>query len=344
MSFTIPGTDHRIDLKRFTFDGPAIFGVSGGRTSALLLWLSLQAYGGKLPVDHVPLFCNTGDEMPETYAFVAACAKRWGVDIAWAERTKGGDFREVFPETASRHGEPFAQLIDDRGGYLPHTGARFCTAELKMGVTEDYAATLGFEDWFNVVGLRADEPLRVAKKRAENNVREGLVERVAQMALPGFPGKRRKVVVERPYINAMPLYDAGITKPVVAAFWAHMKATEGFDLGLEWWESNCRGCFLKGAAIRERIERDHPGSLAWWVEQESRTGATFIKGRRYLSVVKAARRPGLVPDLAPEDAVLPCACTDRKTPRVKRCSCGARRGQAHKLSCVRFATWIDLSA
>lgn len=109
------------------------------------------------------------------------------------------------------------------------------------------------------------------------------------------------------------------------------------DLGLEWWESNYRMCFQKGASILERTERDAPGSLAWAAEEEARLRATFTKGRRYLTIIERASRPMLPGlDVDPEGVVLPCSCTDRRPPRW-RCICGTHRNRferGHTLLCT----------
>lgn len=300
----------------FVIWGPAIIGVSGGRTSGKMLRRILDAHGGRLPADVIPVFANTGKERVETLEFVDRMEREWRVPIVWVERTPGGGWREVSLATAARNGEPFRQLVWEKR-YLPNTAARFCTGGLKVEPTIALARSLGWDEWTNVIGLRHDEPKRVAAKRDENNVE-------ATRRLLGDPDAL-------PYEHAMPLAAARVTKADVAAFWA----AQPFDLGLEWWESNCDGCFLKGEAILERTERDRPGTLDWWAHVERSVGATFRKGRTYLNVIENARRPTL-PGLLDEDgdAGVSCACTDRKPkPRRPHCTCGTRTRQ-HSLACI----------
>jgi hypothetical protein len=155
----------------------------------------------------------------------------------------------------------------------------------------------------NVVGLRRDEPRRVMDLRAK--------------ATTGWD-------------VACPLYDAGVTTVDVFAFWAE----QTFDLDLRPWEGNCDACFLKGRAKRERIFRDRPELARWWIEQERRAGARFIAhGPDYAETLRRAQRPMLPMHLDPidaEDDLTVCGCTDR---RLKRCTCGARRGRGHALLC-----------
>lgn len=80
-------------LSPFFIQGPAVISFSGGRSSAYMLWLILQAHGGVLPDDVVVAFDNTGREMEATLAFVARCGSEWQVPIVWLEfrgRTRNG--------------------------------------------------------------------------------------------------------------------------------------------------------------------------------------------------------------------------------------------------------------
>lgn len=45
----------------YLIHGPAILSISGGRTSGFMLRQIIDAHGGKLPADVVPVFCNTSD-------------------------------------------------------------------------------------------------------------------------------------------------------------------------------------------------------------------------------------------------------------------------------------------
>lgn len=287
------------------FDGPAIINVSGGRTSALMLRRVLDAHSGRLPADVHVVFANTGRERPETLAFLARCAEEWSVDLRWIERAPGGRVREVDYASVSRDGEPFAALIRERS-YLPNPVTRFCTSALKIDTARDWMRALGYEHWVSVIGLRYDEPARVAKLRARDNPEWDV---------------------------ACPLYDARITKRHVSEFWRR----QPFALALKPWEGNCDLCFLKGRSVRERIMRDRPDLAAWWIEQEQAIGARFLPHEpEYARTLDRVRRLPLLPiDLDGE--VMGCTsggCTDRRAP-VRRCTCGAVRGHGHALHCER---------
>ena len=261
-------------------DGPTVLSFSGGRTSGLMLRRVLDAHGGVLPPDVHVVFANTGKERPETLRFVAECATRWDVPIHWIERDrsrpKGQRWREVTAATACTDGALFAALIEEHC-FLPNVVMRFCTTELKVHPMRDYMRAQTSERWTNVIGLRRDEPKRVMGIRSRSNS----------------------------WDTDCPLYDAGVTVEDVAAFWR----AQPFDLGLQPWEGNCDGCFLKAFSILERIERDRPGTLDWWVEQERRRNAKFARERTYLHVLARATAPAF-PGILDDQPALPCACTD----------------------------------
>ena len=99
-------------MSQYLIDTPTLISFSGGRTSGYMLHQILQAHGGELPPDTVVTFANTGRERPETLRFVQDCAEHWNVPIIWLEwQLEEPGFRVVTFETASRNGEPFADLI-----------------------------------------------------------------------------------------------------------------------------------------------------------------------------------------------------------------------------------------
>lgn len=229
----------------FRIEGPAVISFSGGRTSGYMLRRCLdEGLGSDVHV----LFANTGKEREETLAFVRDCERTFGVPVVWLERlSSGGDrasFRQVTFETASRHGEPFEDLLTGRK-FLPNPVTRFCTTELKIRVMKAWMLAQGYEHWTNVVGLRADEPHRVAKQRAKE-------------------GKER-------WDLDFPLFEAGVDRNEVILWWKK----QAFDLQLRSWEGNCDLCFLKGVKKRTRIIEDSPETAVWWAAQELRLGATF---------------------------------------------------------------------
>jgi len=282
--------------------GPAIVNISGGRSSALMLRLLLDACGGALPSDVVPVFANTGEEAEGTLIFVREIAERWSVPIRWVEFAPPRDdmphedvarWREVDYCTASRHGEPFDALIAWKK-YLPNPTQRLCTEWLKVRAALGFALSLGFPfhrdrdvhgkaftfgDFDQFLGIRADEPRRIVKNRSKPNVE-------------------------------LPLVDAGITRAAVLDFWL----AQSFDLQVRAGEGNCRLCFEKGIPQLRNVIRDAPdeAGVDRWIAREERVGAVMKKGHSYASIAAAARRQLPMFDTTPEPDAdqLPCACGD----------------------------------
>lgn len=291
-------------MNPFVLAGPAIVSFSGGRTSGLMLRRILDAHDGRLPGDVRVVFSNTGKEREETLRFVLDVETHWRVPVVWIERWAPtheapslGGLRIVCFETANRDGGVFKSWIENRN-YLPNPTARFCTVEMKINATRDFMRSHGHEDdsWTNAVGMRADEPKRVARARDRS-------------------GRKWDVVC--------PLADAGITKTDVRAFWK----AQPFDLQLEEWEGNCDLCFMKGVSKRARIVRDHPELSTWWEEIERSAAArpsaqvldnpTMALFRKdvpsYGRIAHNARHAPLLPIIEPQesaDEIETCGCTD----------------------------------
>ena len=277
----------------FKIEGPALISFSGGRTSGYMLWRILQAHGGTLPADVIVTFANTGKEMPQTLDFVQACQDRWGVHIEWLEYLADDNpknrWTAVTHANAARNGEPFKALIQAKK-YLPNPVTRFCTTELKIRVMKFFCQqVMGWEHWTNVLGLRADEPSRVAKSRNNREV----------------------------WDNAIPLAVAGITKADVARFWSQ----QNFDLELpningKTALGNCDLCFLKSAATISAIMRANPDSATWWIEVEAEALASKPNGARfridrpsYAEMFKAVKEQRAF-DFGIVDEIVDCFCGD----------------------------------
>lgn len=275
-------------IDHYKIQGPAIVAFSGGSSSGFMLWNILQAHGGTLPEDVVPVFANTGLEHPKTYDFVQTCEENWKVKIRWVEFAGNKTWKEVDYKTASRKGEPFELLIDERQ-FLPNPLTRFCTVELKIRSMDRYAIHhLGWAHGHTeVVGLRKDEPrraLRIKPNKAANDV-------------------------------LCPMYLAGHTLDDVEAFWFK----HPFKLEIPQMWGNCVGCFLKSGAKLAAIAEANKADLEWWARQEDKAMAWRLQGKAtsgkfredrpsYRGLIQMAEEQKTF--CFPEDDTLPCACTD----------------------------------
>ena len=286
-------------MNPYLIDSPTCISFSGGRTSAYMLYKVLEANNGLPDVAKV-CFANTGKEMPETLDFVNECSVRWNVPITWLEFIYDVDlhksYRVVTYETASRNGEPFSEMIDQNGKpFLPNPVMRICTVRLKIEPTYKFLRSQGWEEWENMVGIRFDEPRRVAKIRSNPS--------------DGTTGVSR----------VMPLAVDGVTKHDIGKFWTN----QSFDLRLPnnngvSTHGNCDLCFLKPTQQIATLIAEKPQRAVWWAEMEakveSKTGrfadnARFRKDRpSYADLAKFMASQKDMFD--PNEEAIPCFCGD----------------------------------
>lgn len=229
--------------------------------------------------DDFIVFANTGKEREETLEFLHQQETHWGVRIWWIERDPICRWREVSYETASRNGEPFETLIIERK-FLPNSVARFCTQELKIRVMRDFMRSMGFNYWTNYIGIRYDEPHRLANSK-DNHDR---------------------------WDNAYPLYRDKITKLDVNYYWSQ----QSFNLKLQAHEGNCDLCHLKGKKKKIDIIRRFPERPEWWLLAEKFMQSRFRSTYTMLDLVEGAKQSAMFSqyDLEDDEPTIGCFCTD----------------------------------
>jgi len=123
-----------------------ICGISGGKdSSALAVYMR-----DKIP-DMEYFFCDTGAELPETYAYLAKLEAVLGRKIVRLNSTRGFDhYFEVFR------------------GALPSQQMRWCTKLLKIKPLEDW---IGEDDVVSYVAIRADEKNRKGYVSTKPNIK-----------------------------------------------------------------------------------------------------------------------------------------------------------------------------
>lgn len=280
----------------FKLTGPTCLSFSGGSTSAYMLWRVLQANTAEdIARWLVIVFANTGREDEATLRFVRDCGAAWNVPIVWLEyQNDAPGYCVVGFDRAARDGGPFEALIRKRN-YLPNPVTRFCTVELKIRVMAKWLKAQGLLDGGidMMVGIRADEPRRVAKMRHGKNSESAQIE------------------------NCIPLADAGVTVQEVDAFWL----LQGFRLELTRFKGrtlagNCDLCFLKPPAQRLSLVQERPVRGVWWARMEREgvasatgDGARFTKdGPSYAMLQAFAADQRDMFD--PEEEAIACFCGD----------------------------------
>lgn len=269
------------DPRPYRVEGPASISFSGGRTSGYMLRHIVDAYGGVLPSDVIPVFANTGKEREETLRFVHNFTAVLGIPVNWVEWREGKPgFEVVGYNSAARSGEPFSALIKKKG-MPPNWQARFCTEFLKVRAMTAFMASLGFPagTYREVIGLRDDEGSRLMRM-FERNDRDG-----------------RQCVA--------PLAKAGVRRADIHEFWRR----QPFDLGLSAGEGNCDLCFLKGRGLRKELIRRRPRSVQWWVDEEQKVNGFFDRRDSYSGLAAEVRaQPDLLDDGEEYDAECGLLC------------------------------------
>ena len=109
-----------------------ILSISGGKDSAALA-VYLR--------DRIPemeyVFCDTHEELPETYVYIDRL-----------EAFLGRPIHRLNPD------RPFEWYLRLKGGYLPSARVRWCTSELKI---KPFEAFVGTDHVLSYIGIRADE-------------------------------------------------------------------------------------------------------------------------------------------------------------------------------------------
>lgn len=171
-----------------------------------------------------------------------------------------------------------------KNGYkrIPNRTKRICTVELKISQAKRYLKSIGVTRFENLLGFRKDEPRRVLEH------------------------KERFVKVK----TVFPLYEKGITKQHVDAYWS----TKPYRLEIPRILGNCTLCFLKGKNAIMAILREYPELAEPWIKDEQEAAKTF--GHTYLegTTIKELRdlaRHNLFKgvDLGDVSPAFTCLCT-----------------------------------
>jgi 3'-phosphoadenosine 5'-phosphosulfate sulfotransferase (PAPS reductase)/FAD synthetase len=119
---------------------------------------------------------------------------------------------------------------------IPNRVKRFCTSELKIKTCKRYLRSIGITTFENFVGFRADEPKRVLE---------------------------RKQYFKRVF-DKFPLYEQGITKPMINEYWKH----KPYRLEIPPILGNCTLCFMKGKNAIINILKVYPELADEWIIDE----------------------------------------------------------------------------
>lgn len=220
-----------------------LISFSGGRTSAYMLWWLFNCWEDRYNWEMVVVFANTGKEHANTLYFIDECEIRWGINIIWVEAVHSNEgkgwavsHRVVNSWTASIYGQPFEDMISKLG--IPSTNAPFCSDQLKRKAIESYLKSIGWEDYYKAIGIRADEIDRINPNWEKNKIIYPLVK-------------------ENP-----------VNKKMVTEWWKK----QDFDLDIPIDLGNCDGCWKKDIKRLTRIAKSNSNVFEWWQEMTDKYG------------------------------------------------------------------------
>jgi 3'-phosphoadenosine 5'-phosphosulfate sulfotransferase (PAPS reductase)/FAD synthetase len=151
-------------LKRAQQPFKVVASISGGKDSgAMSLWLREQG------IEHTRIFCDTGWEHPDTYAYIRETLEPAIGRIEWlrADITLNEDTEILAKMFESRlgHYSAFVRLVLKKMMF-PSRQVRFCTEDLKvMPIMRHLAPMAAVAPWMviNAVGIRGSESIARAQ-------------------------------------------------------------------------------------------------------------------------------------------------------------------------------------
>lgn len=224
--------------------------VSGGRTSMFMAKWCKDNLSHLF--DILYMFGNTSREHADTYRFLEAGAKAFGIDVVWLEAVvhkgrKACTARVVTPETALKDSSIFEAVMKKYG--LPNQTFKLCTRELKTNPMDKYAESVGFGDALVAIGIRADETRRVSPTATKNRI-------------------------IYPLVDLIPT-----TKLDVLEFFEDFE----WDLRIPEWDGNCVDCHKKSDRKLQAVWLATPEVFDWSMAMDDRykkTGPNSVGGVR----------------------------------------------------------------
>lgn len=171
--------------------------------------------------------------------------------------------------------ETFQELCT-RKKAVPNLTQRFCTQELKIRAAKRWLRENGIQRFTQFIGFRSDE-----KQRIEGH-------------------KERNVKVSTKF----PLHEWNINKAMVDAYWQQRP----YRLEIPRILGNCDLCFMKGSNAIITILQHYPELAQRWIDDETATNRTFIKGTSYAQLLKIATSTPTLFSISEAAPAFNCSC------------------------------------
>jgi len=235
-----------------------IVSLSGGKDSTALALYMKETYP-QIPAEYV--FCDTGAELPETYAYLERIEKLLGAPV---KRLSALDLLDI-KEKPSR--TPFDVWLNEvYGGFLPNPRARWCTRVLKIQPFEKY---IGEDQAYSYIGIRWDE------KREGYKPKKPPVLSARPNIIPVYPFKDDELDFED--IRAI-LDDSGLGLPEYYRWRSR---------------SGCYFCFYQQIGEWQGLRENHPLLFESAKKYEKEDGGkryTWVDGRSLVDLEGIDRR------------------------------------------------------
>lgn len=278
--------------------------VSGGRSSARMAY-HVHNSDQYSKYEKVFVFCNTGQERPETIQFLKDQMSYWGIPLICLEGVYsqepgvGVSHKIVDIENLNMKGEPLSGAIMQMnkhkwtGVFCPPTP--YCSDYTKTRVSQSFARTLWGRNpkYIKAIGYRAEDmPKRITFKELKEEHRL-------------YYQTGRTVMRIAPLLQD---FDRPVTKGDLTIFFND----QPFQLQINSDIGNCELCFKK--SDKNLIKAINTGTrfIDWHDRHEREYGNFFFRGNRSIHEIvemaeKAAKNPTQL-DMFPEEEAWSCVC------------------------------------
>lgn len=242
--------------------------VSGGRSS-IRMARHIQTNPLYKDFNKLYIFCNTGQERPETIQFLKDMVEHWKIPLRLVEGVYsdapgvGVKHKEVTFETLNMDGRVYSECIAHLNKLkwtgVPNQGVPYCSEYLKTRVSHSLCREVfGHVNYIKAIGYRKEDmPKRItfAELKAD---------------------KKRIAPLLTDFMNPVDLEDLDLFYEL-----------EPFKLTIDSRLGNCELCWKK--SDKNLVEAIEYGTrfITWHVKEEKIYGNTFFRGRRsILDLVK----------------------------------------------------------
>ena len=264
--------------------------VSGGRSSAMMA-RHIQTSEKYKDYEKAYVFCNTGQERPETIQFLKDIVNHWKIPLIIIEGVYslemgvGVTYKIVDFDNMAMNSEPFEQMIahKTKGSFkgLPNPEAPYCSENLKTTPAKKLFDDLfGVNNYYKALGFRKEDmPKRISWAEIEED-------------------KKR----------IFPLL-TDFEKPVSQLDLTYWYRKQPFKLELNGKYGNCELCWKKSEKTLIDNLRYGTRTVDWIKKMEDKTNTTMFRGNKSITeLVEMASKPYTMElGLTTEDD--PCVCS-----------------------------------